>query len=1114
MAGPRRVFLSHTSELRQFPAGRSFVAAAEAAVIRAGDVVTDMAYFPARDDKPAAYCQARVRECDVWVGLIGLRYGSPVRDRPEVSYTELEFQAATDAGVSRLVFLLDENAVLPIPAVKLLDSDPDRQARQRALRDGLRAADLMTATVADPGELELGLAHALQEGRRDSAAQTLGEPVRLAPRPHSLVGRRELLARLDALLTGGDDPWPRYVALCGLGGAGKTSIAVEYAHDHLAAVGVVWQLAAEDPTLLAAGFGELAAQLGFQEASDARYLVASVHRVLAASRTGWMLVFDNAPDWKTVEAFFPYRGPGRVLITSQNQNWPRGQALDVPMLDREVAADFLVNRTGDQDRQAAGDLADELGGLPLALEQAAAYMQATGESLAEYLGSFRQRRDDLLKVGEPIGYDKTVATTWTLAVRRLEQSAPSAVGMLRLLACCAPEAIPLPLLFKPLPGLAGRLGPEVAPTLAPLLSDELAVKNAIAALRRYSLVIPAGDGSVLVHRLVQAVIAKPKPDKTDQWHQAAATLIEAAIPDNTDSPEIWPVCAALLPHAQVALAADSTGMARLANYLGQRGSYAAAVELQGQIHDAWRQFGDEHPETLRAGANLARWTGAAGYPGKARDQFTELLPMQERVLGAEDPETLRTRAGVAGWTGEAGNPAGARDKFAALLPIIEQVLGPEHPETLNARVSLARWTGEAGDPAGARNLFAGLLKIRERVPGPANLETFQTRAGVAGWTGEAGDPAAARDQFAALLPVAEQVLGPEHPETLTDRASLARWTGQAGDEAGARDQFAALLPIRERRLGPRHPDTLNDRANFGHWSGEAGDPVGARDQFQKLLPIAERVLGAVHPVTLRARASLARWTGQTGEAAAARDYFKELLPIIERVLGPKHPDTRAACSNLAHWTGAAGDPAGARDQFQELLSIRERELGPRHPDTLIARASVAGWTGESDPAAARDQFAALLPIIEQVLGPEHPETLNARVSLARWTGQAGEAAWARDQFQELPPVMERVLGPEHPETLNARAFLAYWTGKAGDPADACDQYQKLLPIIEQVLGPEHPDTLRARVSLARWTGDAGEAAGARDKFQELLPVMERVFGPEHPDTVRAARWSRRVIDVN
>ncbi len=166
MAGlVRRVFLSHTAELRQFPVPRSFVAAAEAAVTRTGLAIADMAYFTDREDRPAEYCRERVRGCDVYVGLIGLRYGSPVRDLPEVSYTELEFNTATAAGLPRLIFLLDDEAVLPIPPAKALDADPGLQARQQAFRARLANSGVMAAKITSPEQLELQLYQALQELR-------------------------------------------------------------------------------------------------------------------------------------------------------------------------------------------------------------------------------------------------------------------------------------------------------------------------------------------------------------------------------------------------------------------------------------------------------------------------------------------------------------------------------------------------------------------------------------------------------------------------------------------------------------------------------------------------------------------------------------------------------------------------------------------------------------------------------------------------------------------------------------------------------------------------------------------------------------------------------------
>ena len=454
------------------------------------------------------------------------------------------------------------------------------------------------------------------------------------------------------------------------------------------------------------------------------------------------------------------------MITSQFGFWPGRAVLEVPVLDRAVAAGFLLDRTGaagPAEQAAASELAGELGGLPLALEQAGAYMHASGRSIAEYLGLFRARRAELLGKGDPAGYNRRVATTWSLALAALGGAGP-AVGLLRLVACCAAEDIPLDLLLRP--GLAAEdLDAGVGRLLVPLLEDDLARDEAVAGLRRFSLISAPRGGLVSVHRLVQAItLDQLPPQEADAWRRAAAAVIGAALPGDPEDPGCWPVFAALLPHAQAALDPASNGIDQVARYLGASGSYAAALAVQQQVLRAWEEtLGAEHPDTLTARDNLASWMGEAGDAAGARDQYAALLPVRERVSGAEHPHTLIVRANLAHWAGAAGDAAGARDQFAALLPVRERVSGTEHPETLTARANLAHYTGAAGDAAGAR------------------------------------------DQFAALLPVRERVLGAAHPDTLTARANLAFYTGEAGDAAGARDQFAALLPVRERASGAEHP---------------------------------------------------------------------------------------------------------------------------------------------------------------------------------------------------------------------------------------------------------------------------------------------------------------------
>ena len=523
-----------------------------------------------------------------------------------MSITQLEFRRAGQCGIPRIALLRTS-----IPDVSLSDmEDPERVALVLAFRDEV-AREVRAAEFSDLQGLIQGLSTGVQAeleklGKRPEGPPGAAGPVlRLAPRPPFLAGREELLAELDARLAGGEGRGRGWWRCTGWAARGRPAWRWSTRTGTWARSGWPGSSRRRMPRCWRPGSPSWPPSSASAGRRGAGTRWRRCTRRWPPTRGEWLLIFDNAPDQGPVRAFVPPAGNGRVLITSQSAVWPPGQAVEVPVLDTEVAAVFLVNRTGDPDSQAAAALAEELGGLPLALEQAAAYIQATGTTLAGYLALFRDRRADLLARGEAAGHPADVATTLGLALSRLEAEAPAAAGLLRLLACLAPEPVPLALLLSDAQ-IAGELDPDVAAVLGPLLGDPVAAGDAVAALRRYSLVTPAGDGLVLVHRLVQAItLAQMPADGGGQWEQAAAALVEAAIPADTELPAAWPVCAVLLPHARAVLDLTSDGMWRIAHYLGHSGSYPAARDLFQLIADASQR-----------GRRLRR--RAPGHPGRPR----------------------------------------------------------------------------------------------------------------------------------------------------------------------------------------------------------------------------------------------------------------------------------------------------------------------------------------------------------------------------------------------------------------------------------------------------------------------------------------------------------------
>jgi hypothetical protein len=574
-------------------------------------------------------------------------------------------------------------------------------------------------------------------------ARKLGKPVRLPPRPPVLAGREGLLADLGSLLV--SDPErtsPRIVVLHGLGGIGKTSAAVEYAYRHVDNFDAVWYFPTEDPLSVAAGFADLASMLGAWVHTSSGNPIAAVHSALAVRPGRWLLIFDNASGPQDLAALVPPLGHGSVIVTSQNPSWPGLHRIEVQGISLEEAANFLLagrKKTVPLDRVFALDLAEKLGCLPLALAQADAYMETAGCAIDEYRSLYEKRRAEMHDRGDAPGYDKRVATTWSLAFDFIKRTVGAPI-LLRLLSCFAPDDIPVRLLLRPNAGVLDRLPTAASLGLKLLIRDRLIADAALATLRRFSLIsAPEPGDPVSMHRLVQAVtldnLESQEPGQLVIWRTAAFVLADAALTEDPRDKHSWEAYEALVHHIASVFPTGSAATGRVAAYLGYSGRPSAARDLMRQVVSARQSdLGADHPDTLGARGQLAYWTGRAGDAATAQDQFAELIPELNRVLGPDHPDTLHGRTNLARWAGRAGDASAARDELAELVPDLIRMLGAGHPDTLSARDCLARRTGEAGNPAKAADLYAVLVEDLEQTRGKDHYETRLARRKLARWS--------------------------------------------------------------------------------------------------------------------------------------------------------------------------------------------------------------------------------------------------------------------------------------------------------------------------------------------------------------------------------------------
>lgn len=766
-----------------------------------------------------------------------------------------------------------------------------------------------------------------QETRRLlEASLTALIPHWLVPLPRNpfFTGREEILEELHAQLRSEQAvALTQSSALHGLGGVGKTQIALEYAYRHALEYSAVFWIAAEADEQVVASLLHIAEalQLLEREDNDQQRVVAAVRRWLS-THGQWLLIWDNIEDLTILQRFLPGTRSGTMLLTTRCQvlgSLARG--LDLLPMEQEEGLLFLLRRakvlSPDATREqvcqfteqlpeqyaAASELVTILGGLPLALDQAGAYLEETSCGLPAYLDLFYTRRDALLKLrGEGIqDHPASVSTTFTLAIAAAARRHPAVRDLLQVCALLQPDAIPEEIFCQG--------GKHLGPVLEVICRDPLEWDRVIASACSYSLLSRQPEEQALsLHRLVQAVLLDGMTEaEQEQWNKRVIAALDAIFPEvliATDS-ALWRQCERVLPHVLLRLQNTGTSeeslslaslASKMAQYLGERGQYATATSL-----------------------------------------LQRALRIREHVLGQEHLEVATLLSHLASLSYQQGRYAQAERLYQRVLRTREQALGPDHLEVASVLAGMARLYVQQGRYTEAEHVHHRALRIQEQALGPHDLQVAETLKNLAITYRRQGNYAQAESLLRRSVQIQEQRLAPDHPHLASPIYNLANLYLEQGNYDQAEPLFLRAWHLWEQGFGPENPHLAYALNALGILYTEQGNYNQAEPLFLRALHLWEQELGADHPHLASTLQELAKLFIKQEKYDQAEPLFQRALRIREQHLGPEHSDTALTLYELALFHQIQDQRSEALSLASRALAICSHVLGDTHPQTIAAQ---------------------------------------------------------------------------------------------------------------------------------------------------------------------------------
>jgi len=766
----------------------------------------------------------------------------------------------------------------------------------------------------------------------------------------NFTGREELLVKLRESIAG-DVTVVVPHALHGQGGVGKTQTAVEYAYRYGGEYDLVWWISADQPHLVRSSLASLAPALGVPP-STTTGVEDTANAVLDRLRRGdpydnWLLIFDNADQPEDLSEVIPH-GPGHVLITSRNHRWTAVVgSLPIDVFTREESIQFLNKRVPNAiSPQSADKLAEALGDLPLALEQAGALQAERGMSAEEYLRLLNEKTSQLLAEGKPTEYPLSMTAAWGLSVAKLSEQLPEAVELLRCCAFFGPEPIPR--------AVFGQTAPGLSEGLAGLIREPIRLSRAIGELGRYALArINTQGRTIEVHRLVQALVRDEVPEaEQERMRYDVHALLAGAIPKASDDTANWSKYSELLPHIEPSRMMKNPHRAvrRFAldfvRYLYTSGGYRSAENLGKAFEEQWSaDSGAEHPDVLEARSNRGIVIRELGRYSEAYTLNRETFAMMEAAPNS-DPDyqasRLRLITSIGADLRAAGDFFAARDHDENSVHLHKETFGDDDARTLQAMNNLALDFGLVSAYRDARALHEeSYLRMGSFGSGASQANVLNSWSCLARAVRLCGDFRESCDLGEDAHAFGVEALGLEHPWTLWTAKDLSIAQRRAGfyeqSLATADDVHTRLL----RLYGLDHPDSLASAMCLANIMRTMGDAKKALELASEALGQYPKVYGTSHPYYHGCACNVALLLRVNGDARGARELNEKALAGLEAQLGRDHHYTLTVATNLATDLAALGDLKSACELGTDTLRRLRKGLGEDHPVTLSCAANLA-----------------------------------------------------------------------------------------------------------------------------------------------------------------------------